>query len=295
MKGSASDPDGISKVELYIDSRYQASSNSAQFDFNINSLAIGTHTATILAYDTKGLTTEKTNRFSTYAVYAIPGHLEAENYENMSGISTQTTIDTGGGQNVGSLDVNDWLDYNVNIAKSGTYRVEFRVAANSGTKNFELRKANGAPIAALTFNATGGMQKWATNADTLDLRAGKQIIRLQSLSSNWNLNWLNFEYLYPTSAKDLKTADMENSLQILPNPVRNSFKVKYSLEGKTPAEFCIFDRTGKLIEKKIVKVLATPSGEIQWTPKNGLPSGEYILMIYQDGEKKAAGKFAKTR
>lgn len=295
VKGSASDPDGISKVELYIDSRYQASSSSGQFDFKIESLAIGMHTATILAYDTKGLTTEKTNRFSTYAVYAIPGHLEAENYDNMSGISTQTTIDTGAGQNVGSLDANDWLDYNVNVGKSGTYRVEFRVAANSGTKNFELRKATGAPIAALTFNATGGMQKWATNADTLDLRAGKQIIRLQSLSSNWNLNWLKFEYLYPTSAKTLKNAVQENSIQVLPNPVKNSFKVKYSLGGKAPAEFCIFDRTGELIENKIVNVSATPSGEIQWTPKNGFPSGEYLLIINQDGEKKAAAKFVKTR
>ncbi len=295
VKGNASDPDGISKVELYIDSRYFATTNSAQFDFKIDSLAFGKHTATILAYDTKGLTTEKTNRFSNYAVYAIPGHIEAENYYNMSGISTQTTTDEGAGQNVSSLDINDWVDYSLNVDKTGTYRVEFRVAAGSGTKTFELRKATAAVITSQTFDATGGMQKWTTIADTIELKAGKQTVRLQSLASGWNLNWLNFEYLYSTSAENLKSATSENTLQVFPNPVRNSFNVKYSLKGKTPAEFCIFNHAGKLIEKKTVQMTASSSGEIQWTPKNRLSSGEYILIINQDGEKQATGKFVKTR
>ena len=42
--------------------------------------------------------------------------VEAETYTSMSGVGTETTADTGGGQNVGWIDRNDWMDYSVTVA-----------------------------------------------------------------------------------------------------------------------------------------------------------------------------------
>ncbi len=66
VKGAATDPDGIAKIELYIDARFAGLSENGQFEFNLGVLSYGDHTATILAYDSKGLTTENTNKFSYY-------------------------------------------------------------------------------------------------------------------------------------------------------------------------------------------------------------------------------------
>ena len=38
----------------------------------------------------------------------------------MSGVQTENTADTGGGLNVGFIDFNDWLEYEITVPSSGT-------------------------------------------------------------------------------------------------------------------------------------------------------------------------------
>lgn len=294
VKGTATDPDGISKVELYIDSRFFAATDKSPFEFDLGSLPYGNHTATVLAYDSKLLTVEKTNKFTTYAVSMIPGKVEAENYLTMSGVSTQTTTDADGGLQVSSLDVNDYLDYSLNIQKSGTYRVEFRLAGSTGSKQFEIRKATGAVLSSTTFNATGS-QKWITVADTLNLTAGKQTLRLQSLSAGWLMNWISFEYLDPTANQPELAANEGNFIAVFPNPVISDFRLQYRVDGKSSAQFLLIDAAGKPVESRSANQLAKASGELFWTPKAPLAPGEYVLILLQDGLKKATCRFIKTK
>ena len=51
----------------------------------------------------------------------VPGKIEAEDYETQVGVELENTTDTGGGQNIGFLDPNDYLDYFINVAQAGTY------------------------------------------------------------------------------------------------------------------------------------------------------------------------------
>ncbi|REE87477.1 pectate lyase-like protein [Paenibacillus taihuensis] len=65
--------------------------------------------------------------------------LEAESYDSMFGVTTSTTTDTGGGQQVGSFDANDYLVFN-NVNLSGGYKtLEARVAATATGGKFEVR------------------------------------------------------------------------------------------------------------------------------------------------------------
>ncbi|HSO85697.1 MAG TPA: glycoside hydrolase family 9 protein [Draconibacterium sp.] len=293
VKGNATDTDGISKVEIYVDARFYGISETGQFDVTINSVSYGSHTVTVLAYDSKGLTTEKTNKFSYYPVSVIPGKVEAENFSNMKGITTQTTTDTDGGLNVTAIDAADFIDYSLNIQQAGTYLIEYRVASNSGGGKLELRKISQAVLSSIVVDATGGTQKWATIADTINLTAGKQTLRIYCVAAGWNINWINFEYLNPTAVNDLSTNKEGISLMVLPNPVKGDFAVRFNLVELSPVEFSLHDIKGNLIEEEQFNGVQTNSGEFFWKLKRQLASGIYVINMHQNGKKIADCKLFK--
>lgn len=191
VKNTATDPDGIARVEYYLDARFVGLKPSIPFEWTLDPLFFGNHTVTALAFDNTGLASEKTHTFTYYPVKVYPGKIEAEHFSAMMGITTQTTSDTDAGLNVTSIDDNDWLDYSVNIEKSGDYRVEFRVASAVADGKLELRKPTGLVLSSNTIANTGGAQKWVTIADTISLAAGKQTLRLHAITGGWNINWIN--------------------------------------------------------------------------------------------------------
>lgn len=126
----------------------------------------------------------------------IPGTIQAENYSAMSGIQTQTTTDTGGGLNVGWIDANDWMDYNVNVASAGSYTVNFRVASTSSGKTLQLRRGS-TTLATVSIPNTGGWQSWTTVSATVSLTAGAQTLRLTTTTGGFNVNWVQYTAAAP--------------------------------------------------------------------------------------------------
>ena len=65
--------------------------------------------------------------------FSVPGTIEAEQYSAMNGIQTEASTDsgggTGGGQNIGYVDIGDWLEFNIDVQTSGTYLIEYRLAS----------------------------------------------------------------------------------------------------------------------------------------------------------------------
>lgn len=293
IKGTATDADGISKVEFYIDARFVGVAVNGTFDFTVDSLSYGSHTVTVLAYDKTGLTSEKTNVFSYYAVNAIPGKVEAENFSAMKGISTQTTSDTGGGLNVTSIEATDYIDYSLNIQQAGDYQVEYRVASNVGGGKLELRKISQAVLSSVSIKSTGGTQKWTTIADTISVAAGKQTLRVYCVTAGWNINWLNFTYLNPTAIGDLSADNNVNTVVVMPNPVKGDFTLKYNLAELSPCEFTLCDIRGNLVETQIFSGIQTNSGDFVWQLKNHLAPGMYIVNMHSKGKKIADCKLVK--
>ncbi|HEY3372774.1 MAG TPA: glycoside hydrolase family 9 protein [Prolixibacteraceae bacterium] len=293
VKGTATDADGIAKVECYLDARFIGLATASPFEWTINSMSFGPHTVTVLAYDSKGLTTEKTNTFTYYPVIIYPGKIEAEYYSAMTGITTQTTSDTDGGLNVTGIDINEWLDYTVNIQRSGNYRVEFRVASPVAGGKFELRKSSGIVLSSQTLASTGGAQKWVTIADTITISSGKQILRLQAQIGGWNFNWMNLTYLIPTSVKQFTKNDY--SLTIAPNPVNSNFTVNYHLKELAPIEFTLYNSKGKLISNPKTENPSSQSGEFKWNIDRRHASGEYYLIMQQKGKRVATCKLLKIK
>ncbi len=293
VKGKATDPDGISKVEIYIDGRFVGSSGTAAFEWPINSLPFASHKVSVFAYDTNYLTTEVTYLFSTYPVFDIPGKIEAEDFSGMKGVTTQPCNDTDGGLYVTKFDATNFIDFSLIIPEAGDYQVEFRVSSSAGGGSLELRKITMAVLCSQLIESTGGSQNWVTLTDTITLAAGKQTIRLISLAGGWNINWLKFYKIYPSFIpKNLKSE--ENSLSIAPNPSIGNFVIKYNVAKLSPVEFMMYDVSGRLVKKQKQNDINSNSGELEWNFDNKLANGEYYISMIQDGIKIAGFKILKT-
>jgi dienelactone hydrolase len=124
---------------------------------------------------------------------ALPGKVEAEAYSAMSGIQKENTADAGGGENVGYIDQNDWMDYNVNPSTAGTYTVAVRVASQMTGGQLQVRNASGTVLATVNLPNTGGWQTWQTVTASLTLPSGNQTLRVVSSSAaSWNINWIEY-------------------------------------------------------------------------------------------------------
>ncbi len=119
----------------------------------------------------------------------IPGKIEAESYDAMSGIQTETCSE--GTQNIGWIDANDWMDYNVNVQTTGSYSASFRVSSPYANTQLQLRRGT-TVLATVTVPNTGGWQAWATASANVNLTAGSQTLRVHAATNGWNFNWMNF-------------------------------------------------------------------------------------------------------
>ncbi|UMY67041.1 MULTISPECIES: carbohydrate-binding protein [unclassified Flavobacterium] len=125
-------------------------------------------------------------------IVGISGQIEAENYFFNSGLTVETTTDTGGGSNIGYTDAGDYLDYLVNVGEAGNYKIEYRHSGESAQGQIKMQLINETTqdIQTVTLPATGGWQTWSTQTAFANLPQGRYYLRLMIVSSGFNLNWV---------------------------------------------------------------------------------------------------------
>ncbi|MCU0354736.1 MAG: carbohydrate-binding protein [Cytophagales bacterium] len=150
--------------------------------------------------------------------------IEAENYDaagqnvayydnttgNSGGQYRNNDVDietcSEGGHNVGWIANGEWLEYTVNVAQAGNYKIDARVASQSAGGNLEITFSNGSKTTGgKTFAATGGWQTWTTVSwNSVALNAGQQVMRIKMLAGNFNLNHVSLTRVTTqTSAKQI--------------------------------------------------------------------------------------------
>jgi len=149
-------------------------------------------TAGILAHAPKTLLAVASLLIShlSSAQIAVPGTIQAESYASMTGVQLETTTDTGGGQDVGWIDTNDWMSYSINVASAGWYTVQYRVASPNATGQIVLSQ-NATDVSAVsTIPNTGGWQTWANVNSRVYLNAGVQSLAVFAKTGGFNINWI---------------------------------------------------------------------------------------------------------
>ena len=197
--------------------------------------------------------------------------IEAEDYAQMSGIQTQACSE--GTDNVGWINTNDWMTYNVNIPSSGTYTVEYRIASPNSTGKLQLEKGGGATsYGSLNVPNTGGWQNWQTISQTVNLSAGQQTLAIKALGNSWNINWFRISSSSTKSAS-ASDEDFNKTVLVYPNPASDII----NFNGFKPNEVQIYDATGALVQHH--KVLNSNSISI-----SELNDGIYFVRFVADSE-----------
>jgi len=181
------------------------------------------------------------------APHPIPGKVEAEQYDlsgagvayhdttpgNAGGeyrredVDIERTLDVDGGYNVGWIEKEEWLAYTVEVASTGLYDIQVRVAS-AGTETIqEIYPPVGAiswtipTIQAfhiefdgedvsgpLTFVATGGWQNWTSRfVRQIPLTKGQSVMRLVMDVGAFNVNWISFATAHPPGEAPEETID----------------------------------------------------------------------------------------
>jgi len=130
------------------------------------------------------------------------GTIQAESYNSQSGVSAETTTDTGGGQDIGSLANGDWALYqNVNFGSTAATQFVARVASGaaggvSGLVEVRLDSRTATPIGSFSLANTGGWQSWRTVPANISGVTGTHDVYLTFTSGQpadfVNVNWFNF-------------------------------------------------------------------------------------------------------
>ncbi|MEU4251664.1 glycoside hydrolase family 16 protein [Amycolatopsis sp. NPDC026612] len=128
--------------------------------------------------------------------------IQAESYSQQSGLITEATTDTGGGQNVGAAANGDWALYpNVDFGGSAATNFQARVASGaaggvSGLVEVRLDSRSNAPIGSFAVGNTGGWQSWRTVPANISGVTGVHNVYVTFTSGQpadfVNLNWFTF-------------------------------------------------------------------------------------------------------
>ena len=148
---------------------------------------------------------------------AAPGIIELENYDKGGegltyrdlesaniggsyrtgeGVDLQISTDaaSGGGYQLSHTKAGEWIEYTVNVAAAGTYKLELRLASATAGGKFHVDFGGVNKTGTITVGNTGGWTSWQTLSVNVTLAAGEQVMRLafDAVSSSGyvgNFNW----------------------------------------------------------------------------------------------------------
>jgi len=137
---------------------------------------------------------------------AVPGTIEAENYDVNAYSHTKTGNDatgyrtddagivTGGtGTAVGYTSAGDYYEYSINVAAAGTYKVTVS-GATGNTADGSVTISVGSSSVKSAINAKGDWQTYSdVAAGEITLAAGQQTLRLTIDNDNLNVDWIKLE------------------------------------------------------------------------------------------------------
>lgn len=235
-----------------------------------------------ISYTTSGCTsgTQLLNTFQntevtnlTFEHKTIPGKIEAEDFTYNNGFNFETCTDVGAGTNTSYAAPDKYLDFYVWVENSGTYSMDFRISVNNTTAQIlVLKDQNGAmvPLKNVSFTQTGGWQNWQTQSTTVQLSAGKNIIRLLSRTDGYNLNWIQFSYI--TAVETIKGAN----IKVYPNPAQNHFYLQF--DNEQPRKISLIDMQGRDIKHYQTQLCTTKFNTC------GIQPGIYFVKINDSDE-----------
>jgi PKD repeat protein len=219
--------------------------------------------------------------------WPIPGKIEAENYDNGSeGIAYHDNDATNSGQfrttegvdaencgegtyDIGFTNAGEWMKYSVNVASTGTYTLQVRVAS-PGTGNSLRVELDGINISGsmVVPNTTGWQTYQTVSVATPSIAAGLHVIRIYEETGGFNINYINF-------VNNTAAAPVINSATTVAATLGNTFSYTITATN-TPTSYSATGLPAGL-------TVNTSTGVINGTPVNSGTSGVTITATNATG------------
>ena len=121
------------------------------------------------------------------AVQSIPGKLDTTNYFDKNGM----VLEEGKIPNFGFSQLDYYLDYKINVQKSGKYNFDFEIATKDDKAGawIDLLNPDGSKnkyLGEINFENTKDTDTYAHNTKAFDLEAGEYTIRIKFKSGDTN-------------------------------------------------------------------------------------------------------------
>ncbi len=118
--------------------------------------------------------------------------IQGEAYAQMSGIELEECVN--GGQNVGYIEVGDWLTYRILASDQTNYEMIVTYAAETQTGRMKVYLDNQEVSGAFEMPATGGWQSWNTASGvSFTMDAGEHTLKLVAESDGFNIDSFNLK------------------------------------------------------------------------------------------------------
>lgn len=233
----------IANVRLYINGSLAATMKSRPFQYNYRPSAKGTVTVSAIAVDTLGHESEITklsltvkNKRTPYSGSGIdlPGTLQAEQFDkggegvafhdsdsNDEGKASYRTDNEGvdivtgnGGYALGYTASGEWLEYTVNITKTGSYGFKATVSSGNSNSGFRIglmKNGSETTLANVSVPNNGSWDTYQTTTTEIisgKLYEGKQTIRITITGAYCNIDKIEFICLVEDGVKYVTDEDM---------------------------------------------------------------------------------------
>lgn len=269
----------IDHIDFYIKGQLHSTLTEAPYVIEYTPTATGRYDLKAVVVATDSTEYERLGGFSAYkprSTYkgeiAIPGTLQAENFDSgADGIAfhDSDTKDDGnvgyrkdnegvdivsgnGGYAIGYTSSGEWLEYTVNVAEAGIYAFEATVSSGVTNSGISLALSTENGLVELTKSLTipsAGSNNWDTYSTiygrlAVPLEAGKQIIRLNITGSSCNVDKIVFKKV--SVDKNIKVAVTAN-----PNPATVGVSTKISIEASSDngiASIKLYQNNGVLLK-----------------------------------------------
>lgn len=132
-------------------------------------------------------------------IWKVPTRIQAEDYARMQGLEVSEIADERGGLFVGWVDAGDFLEYRMEVPRTQTYGLTFRVATQEDAAAFDIQDGAGRVLGTVSVPDTGGWQRWVNRTISLELAAGTYPLRLVFTGSAVNLDWFEMTEISPPS------------------------------------------------------------------------------------------------
>jgi endoglucanase len=153
------------------------------------------------------------------------------------------------GYNIGWIESNEWMKYNVNIKQGGTYNIHVNVASqNTGGKIILSLDGLTLSNSITDIPATGGWQSWQyVTIPGIYLPLGNHSIQFRIIFGGFNFSYMDFELIATDVEESSQTPYSFKLDQNYPNPFNPSTTIQYLVPQRSIVTLKVYNVLGNEI------------------------------------------------